>query len=710
MNTQCEVIETARENLHIPIYIAGLVIGLLGMFAYVSANGFDLFAVLMFLLLFMGFGVSWLVADGKMQRWVKDVIVGFILIASAMAVTSFDSTQSMLMNPEGVQANDPRVTGYLAWFIVVYCFNLTSPKTIVFLCVPVLSLIGLSSTLVASPEMIMYFVLFIGFACFILMQERALSGLSEDCTPAALSTQASNRMSRRIAVAASIAGLALVIGGGVGSIFYNLVNAKFHAGGNTFGLSELMHQFSSQEFAQVASGPVADNPSEVMTIAAPDGHLWRGQTYGQYNGRGWRAPSLSINSRVREIEGTPTPSSDGYSGDTYRSEIPASGYLGRRKATHEVAQVVRPTSGRFDIVFAASEPKSITCNRPLGLVKTESNIVTRYRYSPGMAFTIVSDVSNATPDQLRAASTNYPDAVRRRYLQTPKSCVEVEPLARRITKDEKTVYDKAVAISNYLTQTYTYDAGTPATPKGEDPVPYFLFDSKKGYCDVFASSMVIMCRQVGIPARWATGFATGEYNPDDKRFHLRVKDYHAWVEVYFPEYGWIEFDPTPAGADSSLKDRLSAALTRLKLHVQAGWPTYIMVVVLIVLAVYLLKTELLDRYRRLRRRHGGPQSQAAETYMKMCRLLARSGFPRDRAVTPSEYASDLEKKFHIGLSHVSGYVKIITADFEEARYANRDLPEDRIAEGTAVLSRLQTDLREARKKRLFPSEAGGISQ
>ena len=106
-------------------------------------------------------------------------------------------------------------------------------------------------------------------------------------------------------------------------------------------------------------------------------------------------------------------------------------------------------------------------------------------------------------------------------------------------------YDKAAAIEAYLRDnrnfTYTLDA---TTPKGRDPIDYFLFTSKRGYCEFFATAMGDMLRSLGIPTRLAIGFGPGQYQQSIQANVVRSEDTHTWPEVYFPKYGWIPFEPT----------------------------------------------------------------------------------------------------------------------------------------------------------------------
>jgi len=79
-----------------------------------------------------------------------------------------------------------------------------------------------------------------------------------------------------------------------------------------------------------------------------------------------------------------------------------------------------------------------------------------------------------------------------------------------------------------------------------DKVDYIIFKAKQGYCDYYASAMIVMLRSRGIPARFVAGYAKGSYDATTQSYHVVNADAHSWVEVYFPQYGWIEFEPTAA--------------------------------------------------------------------------------------------------------------------------------------------------------------------
>lgn len=155
-------------------------------------------------------------------------------------------------------------------------------------------------------------------------------------------------------------------------------------------------------------------------------------------------------------------------------------------------------------------------------------------------------MANPTIPELKESGQDYPEWVTERYLQLPEDFSErIRTLAQEITAEHETPYDKTVAITNYLRSEIRYTPGI-SFPPGEDvdPIEYFLFDTKQGFCNYYATAEVLMLRSVGIPARLAVGYAQGEANLQNSIYTVRERDLHAWPEVYFPGYGWIEFEPT----------------------------------------------------------------------------------------------------------------------------------------------------------------------
>ncbi len=166
-------------------------------------------------------------------------------------------------------------------------------------------------------------------------------------------------------------------------------------------------------------------------------------------------------------------------------------------------------------------------------------------------YTVEAQVSNAAQDALRNAGRDYPSWVRDRYLQIPPSLTpRVRELAHKIVDDAHaaTDYDRAAAIEAYLRdpKNYRYSTHITPAPSGRDYMDYFLFDGKEGYCEHYSTAMVMLLRVLDIPAREATGFAPGEPNADQTEWTIRESSAHAWPEVYFPNAGWVQFEPTPS--------------------------------------------------------------------------------------------------------------------------------------------------------------------
>ncbi len=164
--------------------------------------------------------------------------------------------------------------------------------------------------------------------------------------------------------------------------------------------------------------------------------------------------------------------------------------------------------------------------------------------SAGEQYHVHASVFEPTILQLRNAGDAYPDWVTSNYLQLPDNLSpEIVALAQRLTAHSKTTYDMAAAITQYLRTNISYSSTVGNPPAGQDPLVWFLFGSKKGFCNYYATAEVILLRSAGIPARMVVGFAQGEFESPNL-YIVRQRDSHAWPEVYFPGAGWVEFEPT----------------------------------------------------------------------------------------------------------------------------------------------------------------------
>ncbi len=190
----------------------------------------------------------------------------------------------------------------------------------------------------------------------------------------------------------------------------------------------------------------------------------------------------------------------------------------------------------------------------------------------GEVYSVNSLIASPTVSELQASDTNYPDWVRASYLEIPSDLpANIPALARQVTNGLSNPYDKADAITNYLRTNIQYASIIPNPPRNEDPLEWFLFQEKQGFCNYYASAEVVLLRSVGIPARLVVGFAQGEYDVQTGTYSVRVKDGHSWPEVYFSGVGWVVFEPTvsqpaiqlPSGGNSTDSQTLPNSAGRL---------------------------------------------------------------------------------------------------------------------------------------------------
>ncbi|WP_396611550.1 DUF3488 and DUF4129 domain-containing transglutaminase family protein [Haloferax sp. S1W] len=270
--------------------------------------------------------------------------------------------------------------------------------------------------------------------------------------------------------------------------------------------------------------------------------------------------SISLSPDVRfEVESTApsywqTASFDRYTGDGWVRTGDTEPYTGGRLSGPEgpsrlVRQTVSPKTP-LDSMPAAWRPVAVS-----GDVELETVVTQQGNFRPTRSigtdenYTVKSEVPQHTPASLRRTGTDYPEQIRERYLGLPDSTSDrVRERAAEITADAETPYDKAVAVERWLEENKQYSLRV-SRPEG-DIAESFLFEMDEGYCTYYATTMVVLLRSEGVPARFVTGYTTGE-RVDGDRYVVRGLDSHAWVEVYFEDTGWVRFDPTPASPRQS---------------------------------------------------------------------------------------------------------------------------------------------------------------
>ena len=264
----------------------------------------------------------------------------------------------------------------------------------------------------------------------------------------------------------------------------------------------------------------------------PPRHYWRWLVYDVYNGQDWTTSPVKSNTYAANAILFPLK------GDRYQivhqqvekvsaldNHLYWTGALARADRSFESSWRVAPDT-------RSSAPDPLLQADMLGALTPIQN------YSADSLILIVSEA------ELRGSSGTYPADVRRRYLSLPESVPQrVLQLATELTSGGTNPYDKAKAIESYL-RTYPYSLDVPPAPLGRDVADYFLFDLRTGYCDYYATSMVVLARAAGLPARIVIGYSSGDYDRIRAEYVVREANAHSWVEVYFNEIGWVEFEPT----------------------------------------------------------------------------------------------------------------------------------------------------------------------
>ena len=292
-----------------------------------------------------------------------------------------------------------------------------------------------------------------------------------------------------------------------------------------------------------AAGTGALSPAETTEIGAPIQSLskethfvvesprpsyWRTAAYTDYTGSGWTT------------QGASTP----YTGpldatNSGHGEIRQIVTLNRTATTLPAAW--RPLSVRGSV----TESLEVTAERGLSLTGSAA---------AGTQYAVVSRPQVNDPRILRDAGTDYPASVRETYLgeHNVSERVGARTAAILAESDAETTYDAAVTVERWLETNREYALN--ASYDGDALAEHFVFEAERGYCAFFATAMAAMLRTQDVPARYVTGYSTGERTGED-RYTVRGANAHSWVEVYFPDVGWVEFDPTPGSARVQAEQR-----------------------------------------------------------------------------------------------------------------------------------------------------------
>lgn len=422
---------------------------------------------------------------------------------------------------------------------------------------------------------------------------------------------------------------------------------------------------------------------------------WRGLTYDQYTGSGWGSSSVSLRR---------------YDSD----EVVGSSELSHHWILEQEMRFIDETR----LLFAAGE-----------LISANEKFEVAWRMEPasngaeqhpgdffgasidGLNYRAQSFVSVADENTLLASTYAYPSWVREIYLPL-ETTDRVLALSQLLTEDIQSPYARARTIELYLRQ-FEYTTDLPAPPSDRDVVDYFLFDLQKGYCDYFATSMVVLARAAGLPTRLVMGYARGTYDEVNDRYVVTEADAHSWPEIYFQGIGWVPFEPTSgvkeiARSREPLEFPGDAAYVIEADSLLDGWQplfgSWLLTfgaAALVLIWIWMVGITL-DEW--LLKRHS-PAVMAARLYGRLYNHGSRLGSPARINDTPFEFAAALRERVaslpiksfaEKSMQQADQGIASLTDIYVRAQYSSENLSDDEKDRTLAIWQRLRRQLLVAR--------------
>jgi len=300
---------------------------------------------------------------------------------------------------------------------------------------------------------------------------------------------------------------------------------------------------------------------------------WRGVTLDNYDGQTWNYTGQKPTILKRSVDGFHLDEVGSYN---LAEQSQNGSHLDEtewRRVDTEQRFFLEPLA--IDTVFVAPRPRLITGLPDLARDQGDGLWTAPHDYYK-LDYTAFSDTSEVSDERLAAEnSRTYPSEIQRRYLQLPDNHDRrIDELAAEVTRGAMTNVEIARRIEKHLSVSYGYTLNLRRVEDG-DPVADFLFNTRQGHCEYFASAMVLMLRSRRVPARMVNGFQTGEYNEAADVYTVRQSDAHSWVEVYFPREGqnglWVAFDPTPDAGRSVYGGGMAAWLRHRREAMEMFW-------------------------------------------------------------------------------------------------------------------------------------------
>ncbi len=513
-----------------------------GFGALASTGGVGIVTVLLVgsALLFRGYLLfrrrAWLIPE----RWTAFLTVGYV----AFYLADYFLISGGFLN----------ATVHLVLFVmVVRLFSAHRDRDFYFLSVIAFLMVLAAAMLTVDSLFLLAFAVFMLMAvvCFILMEMRHVSAKAGVHSRESDVGMTNRNLATSLAVASPVLVLCILLG--AAAIFFLLPRASAGYLGAYAPGGEISTGFSDTvELGRI--GEIQQSSSVVMHIEIEGDEQgrfdlkWRGVALGKFDGRTW-SNNRAQHPLFRQMDGRFVLSRS-------PGGIPKNSF---RPIYYRV--LMEPVG--MNVFFLAGAAQSLEGNYGRLAIDDAGAVFDTDPEHPVNRYRASSNVEQAAAGDLRTAGNAYPLDVASNYLALPVLDNRIPALAREITASADNPYDKASALETYLRTHFGYTLQMSRTVP-HDPLANFLFQRKQGHCEYFASSMAVMLRSLGIPSRVVNGFRTGEFNDLTSQYVVRASNAHSWVEAYFPNHGWVAFDPTP-GAPMTTRTGWS----RLSLYIDA---------------------------------------------------------------------------------------------------------------------------------------------
>jgi len=610
------------------LYLAAFAIVVIGIWGVTFAVESNLLGLFLFCGALLGFLSSLYARQSKNPLFTALLplagILGiiFLLRFAGWEIASIIPTDPAMVSPELTAISS------LSLVLIICTFGLINREILPFCIVPVLAIFGLLGYFI-DPRVIIAFLIFLMVSIFLLVFEHTVT-LREKEGLRLSGGEAKHLPQNQLLVASGFFLTVLAIGFSITLLLVavlsrqqltvvvetisRIVRLTPKLPRNQSPSSALQ---SAQDNFRVGQGPIALGQNVVMSVKADYPGLWRQRVYDVYTGIGWRIEERAEPQRIRVKDAIaqlrPFPSDKQTNTQIYRL---ATTFLDGLPAEAQAAEVT----------FRPPLPLHIVVDRFGCLVRTDLVL------SEGTEYKVVS-VTNSLAGPPPAELAELGQEERGIYLQIPWGARRIRPLARELVPESASPEEKIALLVGYLqSDRFNYSLQAKAVPAGEDAVEYFLFRSRVGYCDLFASAFALMCRAVNIPSRVAVGFASGEPDPETEEYVVKEADGHAWVEVFLEDRGWVTVDPTPAGAAQSEREKLKTPVPSWKLTLRRIRIPLIFISLALLVIGALLKVLLFDPWweqsRWEKRMLGSRAGSIAIFYSRMLRLLGERGLVR----------------------------------------------------------------------------------